>query len=383
MREVYLDNCATTRVDDAVAAVALDVMLKDYGNPSSLHKKGFEAQRRLETARGQVARALGGSKESIVFTSGGTEANNLALLGGINARKRGGKGIVTTAWEHSSVLAPLQQLEKEGYALTLVKPERDGHIDIDSLVDAVNADTVLLSCMMVNAEVGSIADIAELTLKVRRKNPGTLVHCDAVQAFGKLPFSAKRLGVDFISVSGHKIHAPKGAGALYIKKGVRIIPRVYGGGQENSLRPGTESLPLIAAFGMAAELAQTRIVENERHSEAIREYFVNKIGKIDGICMNSPSDATPYICNISIEKANESRFVKSEILLHYLAARGVFVSSGSACAKGKASHVLTAMGLPRERVESAIRVSFSRHTATDDIDAFIDILIQGLEEIKV
>lgn len=377
MHEIYLDNCATTRVDDAVAAAALDVMLNDYGNPSSLHKKGFTAQQRLDAARGQVARGLGCSREEIIFTSGGTEANNLALLGSTAARKRGGKTLVATAWEHSSVLEPLRELEKQGYTLKLVNPSSDGRMDIDAVVDAVDSDTVLISVMMVNSEVGHVADIAGLARKIKRKNKEALLHCDAVQAFSKLVFSVKKLDVDLLSVSGHKIHAPKGIGALYVKNGIRIIPRVYGGGQENSIRPGTEALPLISAFGAAVELAQAHIAENLRHFESIREHFVNKAARIDGVCMNSPADSAPYICNLS------ARRVRSEIMLHYLAAKGIYVSSGSACSKGRASHVLTAMSLPRERVDSAIRVSFSRYTAMEEIDAFFDALSQGFEEIKV
>lgn len=377
MHEIYLDNCATTRVADSVADAAREVMMVEYGNPSSLHKKGFAAQQRLETARSQAARGLGCLPEELVFTSGGTEANNLALFGAINAKKRGGKALVATAWEHSSVLSPLREMEKDGYSLKLVNPDSDGNIKVDAIAEAVESDTVLVSCMMVNSEVGSVADIAELVRKVKRKNPGTLIHCDAVQAFCKIPFSAKKLGIDLLSVSGHKIHAPKGIGALYIKKGVRVIPRAYGGGQEKAIRPGTEPLPLIAAFGAAVELAQSHLEENLNRFGEFREHFVNKALEINGLCMNSPANAAPYICNVSV------RNIKSEILLHYLAAKGIFVSSGSACSKGKASHVLAAMSLPRERIGSAIRVSFSRYNSIDDIDAFFDALLQGLEEIKV
>lgn len=376
-REIYLDNAATTRVDEAAAKTALEIMTEAYGNPSSLHKKGLEAQLRLEEARAGVTSALGCEKDELVFTSGGTEANNIAIFGAAEAKKRAGNTVVATAWEHSSVLEPVRELGRRGFTVKLVKPEPDGRIDIDRIADEVDSDTVLVSCMMVNSEVGAVADIAGLVKKVRRKAPNALIHCDAVQAFGKLKFSASKLGADLLSVSGHKIHAPKGVGALYIRKAVRVLPLSYGGGQEQSLRPGTQALPLITAFGVAAETAAGNIAANLDHVGKLSEYFVNKASTIGGLCMNSPAEATPYICNVSVTG------FRSEIMLHYLAAKGIYVSSGSACSAGKPSHVLAAMNLPRERADSALRVSFCKHNSLADVDAFFDALSQGLKEIRI
>lgn len=375
MREIYLDNSATTRVDEDTAAVAMELMTGEYGNPSSLHGKGLRAQERLDTARRQLAEALGCTREEVTFTSGGTEANNLALLGGAEALRRRGKTVVTTAWEHSSVLEPLRHLEKQGFTLRLVGPGPDGRIDAEKLLAAVDNDTILVSCMLVNSEVGSVAPLAEIARGLRRKNKLALLHCDAVQAFCKLPFSVARLGIDLAAVSAHKLHAPKGAGALYVRKGVRILPRTFGGEQEKGLRPGTENTPICCAFGHAAEKMSRRLDENLAHGRRLHEYFVNKAGKFQGGCINSPVDSTPYICNLSVLG------YRSEILLHYLAQRGVFVSSGSACAKGARSHVLEAMGLPRARVDSALRVSFCKDNTTEEIDLFFEALQSGMEEI--
>lgn len=375
MEEIYLDHCATTPVDEDIAAVAVELMREAYGNPSSLHSKGLSAQLRLDKARLQLAAALGCSQEEVVFTSGGTESNNLALLGGAAALGRRGKTIVAMAYEHSSVLEPLRHLERQGCTLRLVNPAPDGRVDAGRLVDAVDGDTILVSCMLVNSEVGTVAPVAEIARAVRRKNSLALIHCDAAQAFGKLPFSADKLGVDTLSVSGHKIHAPKGCGALYLRKGTRLSPLLHGGGQERGLRPGTENLPAACAFGYAAEKMTARIEENLFHVRSIREYFVNKAKSVPGLCINSPGDATPYLCNVSLPG------YRSEILLHYLAQRGVYVSSGSACSRGAASHVLRSMGLPPERVDSALRVSFGKDTRTEHIDAFFETLKEAAREV--
>jgi cysteine desulfurase len=372
VKEIYLDNAATTRVDDDIAAVALEAMTMHYGNPSSLHAKGLEAQGLLDSARNQIAAALGCNSGEVFFTSGGTEANNLALFGAAGVRKRA-KNIVSVAWEHSSVLEPLRELEKGGYELRLASPNADGTLDVTSLAELMDEHTALVACMLVNSEVGHIADIAGLVKLARRRNPNALIHCDAVQGFGKLGFSAKRLGVDTLAVSGHKLHAPKGVGALYCA--ARILPRAFGGGQEKNLRPGTQALPLIAAFGAAAEKAAGNIAQNMEHVSRLREYFVNKCADTPGLCMNSPGDSTPYICNVSLPG------YRSQIMLNYLSARGVYVSSGSACGKAKPSHMLKAMRLPADRVDSAIRISFSRQNTTEDIDALFAALAQGQKEI--
>lgn len=375
LREIYLDNSATTRVDDDVAALAVEIMCGDYGNPSSLHAKGLAAQLRLDHAREQIAQALGCTQEEVVFTSGGTESNNLALIGAAQTLGRRGRTLVAMAWEHSSVLEPLRLLEKQGFLLRLVDPAPDGTVDMEALLAAVDDDTILVSCMLVNSEVGTVTTITELTRRIRRKNKIALIHTDAVQAFGKLPFSAAKLGVDLLTVSGHKLHAPKGCGALYIRHGARVAPQMVGGGQERGMRAGTENAPLACAFGLAAEKAAGGLSENLAHAREIREYFVNNVWKLPGLCINSPAEATPYLCNVSLPG------YRSEILLHFLARRGVYVSSGSACSRGAASHVLRSMKLPADRVDSALRVSFSRYTTKAEIDVFFEALADAVKQL--
>lgn len=373
--EIYLDNAATTRTDPDVAAIATELMCSDYGNPSSLHSKGLEAQLRLDTARGQLATALGAQPDEIVFTSGGTEANNLAIFGTAAALSRRGKTLVAAAIEHASVLQPLRQLEQAGYTLRLVNPGPDGRMNAQHLANAVDDDTVLVSCALVNSETGAVAPIANLVQQVRRKNPHTRIHCDAVQAFCKLPVAVSRLGVDLLTVSGHKIHAPKGIGALYIRDGVRILPRQFGGEQERSLRAGTENTPLACAFGCAAEKYSAARAQNWTAVQAIYEHFVNKAENFPGVCINSPRDSTPYICSLSLPG------YRSEVLLHYFAQQGIYISSGSACSQGMASHVLRAMDLPSDRVDSALRVSFSPQSTTADVDRFFSVLADAAAHV--
>ena len=377
MREIYLDNCATTQADKDAAELAAYVMQTCYGNPSSLHKKGIEAEAVLTEARRRLAAVLGCEPESAFFTSGGTESNNLAIFGAVSANKRGGNTVVTTAWEHSSVLKPVRELERRGFTVKAINPEPCGHIDVDKLAALTDENTVLVSCMLVNSELGSVADIERLVKLVKQRNGKTLVHCDAVQGFGKLPFSAEKLGVDLLSVSGHKTYAPKGVGALYMKKTARVSPLVFGGGQEKQIRPGTEALPLIAAFGLAAETARKNIAANLTHATELFEHFVKKSALVENLCMNSPPDSTPYICNASLIG------FRSETVMHYLAAKGIYISSGSACGKGKPSHMLKAAGFPQKRIDSALRVSFSKHTTIDEIDAFFLALSQAQKEIIV
>lgn len=375
MKEIYLDNAATTQVSPASLEKAVYAMEKAYGNPSSLHKKGLEAQLLLEHAREQVAKALGCLPEEITFTSGATEANNMALFGGAHLRRRKGKTIVTTAVEHSSVLEPLARLEQEGYQIRKILPRADGSLDVDALVAAVDADTALVSAMLVNSELGSISEIGEAVRRVKRKNQEVLFHTDAVQGFGKIPFTVRSLGVDFLSLSGHKLHAPKGVGALYVKKGIRLPSRTFGGGQEKDLRPGTEALPAIAALGVAAEEAQLHLEENRHTVEALFTYFVNNLQKQQDLCSNSAPLGTLYIQNISMPG------YRSEIVLHYLAERGIYLSSGSACSKGATSHVLKALGLPDQRVDSALRISFSKYNTIQEIDALFAALEQARHDV--
>ena len=369
--ECYLDNSATTAVTPEVAALAARIMTEQYGNPSSLHRRGFWAERALTEARGQVAAVLRCRPEEIIFTSGGTESNNLALLGAARAARRRGNRIVTTAVEHHSVLAVCRQLESEGFEVTYVSPDAGGVITPESFAAACDEKTVLASCMMVNSETGALHDIPAIAAACRRKNPGILFHADCVQAFGRLEIAPARWGVQLVSVSGHKIHAPKGVGALYVAKGVRLLPPLYGSGQERGLRPGTENLPGICAMGLAAERMNARRAENAAHFTALRQKLITNLSQSPAVCINSPEAAAPYIINLSVEG------IRSEIMIHYLEQFGIYVSSGSACAKGERSHVLTAMGLPEDRIDSAIRVSMTDTTAEEEIDEFCRRLLQG------
>ncbi len=369
--ECYLDNSATTAVTPEVAALAARIMTEQYGNPSSLHRRGFWAERALTEARGQVAAVLRCRPEEIIFTSGGTESNNLALLGAARAARRRGNRIVTTAVEHHSVLAVCRQLESEGFEVAYVSPDAGGVITPESFAAACDEKTVLASCMMVNSETGALHDIPAIAAACRRKNPGILFHADCVQAFGRLEISPTRWGVQLVSVSGHKIHAPKGVGALYVAKGVRLLPPLYGSGQERGLRPGTENLPGICAMGLAAERMNARRAENAAHFTALRQKLITNLSQSPAVCINSPEAAAPYIINLSVEG------IRSEIMIHYLEQFEIYVSSGSACAKGERSHVLTAMGLPEDRIDSAIRVSMTDTTAEEEIDEFCRRLLQG------
>ena len=369
--ECYLDNSATTAVTPEVAALAAHIMTEQYGNPSSLHRRGFWAERALTEAHGQVAAVLRCRPEEIIFTSGGTESNNLALLGAARAARRRGNRIVTTAVEHHSVLAVCRQLESEGFEVTYVSPDAGGVITPESFAAACDEKTVLASCMMVNSETGALHDIPAIAAACRRKNPGILFHADCVQAFGRLEIAPARWGVQLVSVSGHKIHAPKGVGALYVAKGVRLLPPLYGSGQERGLRPGTENLPGICAMGLAAERMNARRAENAAHFTALRQKLITNLSQSPAVCINSPQAAAPYIINLSVEG------IRSEIMIHYLEQFEIYVSSGSACAKGERSHVLTAMGLPEDRIDSALRDSMTDTTAEEEIDEFCRRLLQG------
>ena len=369
--EHYLDNSATTAVSKAAADTAYRVMTEAYGNPSSLHSKGMEAEAELNRARKAVAAKLKVSGEEVFFTSGGTEANNLALFGAAYANVRTRKKIIISSVEHSSITEAAKRLEDEGFEVVRISPKSDGTVRAGDVAAAADTNTALVSVMLVNNETGAVMPVADIFAAVKEKDEKILCHTDAVQAFGKLGIKAKALNADLISVSGHKVHAPKGVGALYIKKGVRLVARQYGGEQEKKLRPGTENLPAIAALGAACD--EFDIEGNYEKTLALNAYAKEKLLSIDGVELNSPENALPYVLNISAGR------VRSETMLHFLEERDVFVSSGSACAKGKPSHVLSALGLGRERADSALRISFSKHNTKDDIDALCEGIALGLK----
>lgn len=344
-------------------------MLKGkYGNPSSLHQKGIEAEKEMTRAREAIAKVLSVDKGEIYFTSGGTEANNLAVFGTVRARKRTGDKIVTTAVEHASVLEAVAALEKEGFEAVYLRPGRDGTITPQQLTEAIDSRTVLVSMMLANNETGALYPVEAARKAIIRNSSPALLHCDAVQAFGKIPVKPRRMGVDLLTVSAHKIHGPKGTGAIYIKHGARIAPCLFGGEQEGRIRPGTQAVPLIAGFGAAVEEIDLSCMQR---IEELYRYCKEKAALLTNVVVNSQDGGLPYIFNFSVLG------FRSETMLHYLAANGVFVSSGSACAKGKKSHVLTALGLDRQRSDSALRVSFSRYTTKEEIDRFFEVLQEG------
>lgn len=374
-QEIYLDNSATTRVCKAAADKALYMMTECYGNPSSLHSKGFAAEREMAAARESIAERLGAQPGEIYFTSGGTESDNLAILGAAHAKRRSGSRIVTTAIEHPAVLNTMAQLEKEGFEVVYVQPEADGNIPAEKFAAAIDAKTILVSVMAVNNETGAVLPLKEIAGIIKRRRSPALFHTDAVQAFCKQPLSMKKLGVDLISVSGHKVHAPKGVGALAVRSGVRILPHSFGGGQERGLRPGTEGVPQICAFGAAAR-AMPAEREAEETVRAVRNHLLERLAEMSEVTLNSPENAVPYIVNLSAGR------VRAETMLHFLAERGIYVSSGSACGKAKPSHVLAAMGLAKDRIETSLRVSLSAENTREEIDAFADALLLGMRTLS-
>lgn len=361
----YLDNSATTKVCKKAAEKALYVMTECFGNPSSLHTLGFKAEQEIKTARRIIASALSCKEGELFFTSGGTESNNTALLGAAHAHRRRGNKIIVSAYEHSSVIEAARELETRGFEVVYINPDKSGKISPDDVAKAVDDKTILVSVMLVNNEIGSVNDVALIAAAARRKNAKALVHCDAVQAFGKIPVHTGRLGVDLLTVSGHKIHAPKGVGALFVKKGTKISPIIFGGEQQNKMRPGTENAASIAAFGVACDEAVRNMPASYSKVKELSNRLVNGLKEIEGVVINSAPDACPYIINFS------SMAVKSETMLHFLEERDIYISGGSACAKGNRSHVLTSLGLSNLAVDTAIRVSFSSDNTESDVDALL------------
>ena len=365
--EHYLDNAATTKVCDEAAQAALAAMTENYGNPSSTHTKGREANRLLEKARKQVSAALGCTPGELIFTSCGSESDNWAIINGAEAMRRRGKHIISSAVEHDAVRRSLDELESRGFAVTRLAPDEKGGISVDSVVSALRDDTILVSLMLVNNETGAVTDISSIARAVKKACPAVLVHTDAVQGFMKVPFSAKTLGADMISISGHKIHAPKGIGALYIKNGVKLKPFIVGGSQETGRRAGTEAMPQIAAFGAACEIAQAGMAENIARMQSLRERAVQRLSReIPELVLIG--GGSPHILSISLPGW------RSEVLMNYLEAKKVYVSRSSACKKGGRSHVLEAMGLSSRVIDGAIRIGLSRFTTEEDIDALCSAL---------
>ncbi|MEF2920258.1 MAG: cysteine desulfurase family protein [Acutalibacteraceae bacterium] len=370
--EVYLDNSATTMVSKTVADKIYDMLINNYGNPSSLHTKGLQAQHSVENARNIIANQLGATAKEIYFTSGGSEANNMAIIGTALAKKKTGNKIVTSAVEHSSIIESCKYLETLGFQVVYLPVDSFGAVSVEALQQAIDDNTILVSLMYINNETGAIQPVDKVPRIIKRNNSPAVFHIDAVQAFGKIPVKVTKLKADMVSITAHKIHGPKGVGALYIKKGVRIIPRQFGGEQQGKIRPGTESSPLIVGFGQAVSEID---FENNDKIIKLNSYLREQLQEIDGVVINSHSNTLEYILNFSVTG------IKSETMLHFLAEKGIYVSSGSACAKGKQSYVLGAMGLDKTVTDSAIRVSFSKYNTTNDVDILVNAIKQGVNTL--
>jgi cysteine desulfurase len=382
--EAYLDNSATTRCSDRACQLMVDLLTKDYGNPSSLHMKGIEAERFVETAKKKIAKTLRVSEKEIIFTSGGTESNNLAIIGAAMANRRAGNHIITTSIEHASVENPMEFLKEQGFDITYLSVDENGIISLEELEEAVTEQTILVSMMQVNNEIGAIEPVAEAAELIKKKNPDTLIHVDAIQSYGKMYIYPKKLGIDMLSVSGHKIHGPKGSGFLWVKEKTKLKPLILGGGQQKGMRSGTENVPAIAGLGEAAEEIYENLDEKRAHLYGLKQRFINGIEKLEGTHVNGKTgeDSAPHIVSVSFEG------IRSEVLLHSLEDRGIYVSSGSACSsnnhagKQKGSKTLRNIHLKENLLDSTLRFSFSVHTTEEEIDYALEVLGELLPVLK-
>ncbi len=378
--EAYLDNSATTRCYEEVRDIVVKTMMEDYGNPSAMHLKGVEAEKYVKDAAKKIAATLKVQEKEIYFTSGGTEGDNWALMGTALAKQRQGKHIITTVFEHAAVSAPMAWLEEQGFEITRIPVDEEGNLSLETLKEALREDTILVSAMFVNNEVGAVLPVEEIGKIIKEKNPGTLYHVDAIQAYGKYRIYPKRMGIDLLSVSGHKIHGPKGTGFLYISDKAKIRPLILGGGQQNGMRSGTDNVPGIAGLGTAAEKIYKNLDSNTEHMKTLKLYFAEELGKIENVKINGPKpeNGAPHILNVSFLG------VRSEVLLHALEDMGIYVSAGSACSSHKrsGSPSLTALGLSVERKESAVRFSFSEFTVREELDYTLEALKKVLPMLR-
>lgn len=369
----YLDNAATTMVNPEVIETITKAMAEHWANPSSLYTPGAHSELALNKARADVARTLGATAGEVYFTGCGSEGNNLAILGAARTRKWG-KRIVCTGFEHPSVALPMQRLAQEGYDVQFVAPEADGHLNVDKMLELVDKNTILVAAMQVNNETGTAVDVARLAAGVKARNDRTAVHVDGVQAWMRVP--VRLANIDSYSVSGHKIHAPKGIGALYLRKGYHIEPPYLGGGQEKGMRPGTENLPYAIGMAKAATLLSRTLPQRHKTLVELNTRLREGLKQFPEVTLNSPEDAVPEVLNFSLN------VIRSETMLHHLETMGVYVSSGSACSKGAASHTLTAMGLEPRRIDTAIRASFCANNTPEDVDALLEGLKTGLATLS-
>ena len=382
MQEIYFDNAATTQVLPEVADLALHMMREEYGNPSALYQKGLRTERCVKQAREQIAAQIGAKPQEIIFTSGGTESNNMAVRGVMHNRAKRGRHLVISAVEHQSVMQTARALLEEDFDFDLLPVNGQGVINLAAVPKMIRPDTVLVSVMLVNNEVGALQPIAELRQAMNSVRANLLLHVDAVQGFGKMPLDVHQLGIDFLSVSGHKLHAPKGTGILYVRQGLRVPPLLTGGGQEGGWRSGTENVPGICALGLAAQLAGEQMQARREQIEKVRQTFLQGLQNLDGWEINGPTAEAAYLPNIlNIYFAG----VKSEILLHLLETEGLLVAAGSACAnnhKDSLSHVLRAMQLRRAQIEGSLRFSFSHLNTTEEAERAAQIICQQVPPLR-
>ncbi|MCI9106143.1 MAG: cysteine desulfurase [Lachnospiraceae bacterium] len=378
--EAYFDNSATTRVLDSVKDIVVKTMTEDYANPAAKHRRGMEAEQYIRMARTEIARTLRVSEKEILFTSGGSESNNLALIGGALANQRAGKHIISTGIEHPSVYRPLEYLEELGFEITFLPVDRNGHISLEELQKSLREDTILVSVMYVNNEVGAVEPVEEISRIIRKKNSATLFHVDAIQAYGKYIIRPQKQGIDLLSVSGHKIHGPKGVGFLYIRDGVKIKPMIYGGGQQRDMRSGTENVPGVAGLGVAArEMYRDHEAKIARLTD-LKDYMIDRVSELEGVTVNSKKGegSAPQIVSVSFEG------VRSEVLLHALEERGIYVSSGSACSAHHPgiSGTLKGIGVAQKLLDATIRFSFGIFNTKEEIDYCMDVLKELLPVLR-
>lgn len=378
--EAYLDNSATTRCYEEVKDMVVKTMMEDFGNPSAMHLRGVEAEKYVKEAAKQIAATLKVQEKEIFFTSGGTESDNWAIVGTAMAKKRQGKHIITTPFEHAAVSAPLAWLEEQGFEITKIPVDEQGHVSLEKLEQAIREDTILVSTMFVNNEMGAVVPVEEIGRIVHEKNPRTVYHVDAIQAYGKYRIYPKKMGIDLLAVSGHKIHGPKGVGFLYISDKVRIQPLILGGGQQKGMRSGTDNVPGIAGLGIAAQIIYKNLEENTLHMRELKTYFAGELQKLEQVEINGPKpeEGAPHILNVSFLG------VRSEVLLHTLEDMKIYVSAGSACSSHKrtGSASLGSLGLSPARKESAIRFSLCEFTTKEELDYTLEALKKVLPMLR-
>lgn len=379
--EAYLDNSATTKVEESVKNIMVKTMMEDYGNPSSLHMRGVEAENYIKEAKKIISSILKCQDKEIFFTSGGTESNNLAIIGTALANKRKGNHIITTSVEHPSVLEPMKYLEDNGFEITRLPVDGFGRISPDDLKNAIKDTTIMVSVMYVNNEVGAIEPVDEVAEIIKRSGKDIVFHVDAIQAFGKLKIYPKRQGIDLLSVSGHKIHGPKGTGFIYIKDKVKINPLMLGGGQQKGMRSGTENVPGIAGLGEACRVAYENLDEKINDLTNLKDYFIDRINEINGVKINSEKGSlgAPHIVSVSFEG------IKSEVMLHALEEKNIYVSSGSACSSNKKTKesILKKMGIPEKYLDSTLRFSFSTHSTKEEADYTIETIKNLVDKLRL